>query len=121
MTMRTNTAYLLTACRPLPWPLGRLFRAFCSNAVNGVPSCANPWLLTTVAREEWSFDGYITSDCGAVRDVYSAHHFAANESQAVAQVLNAGMDIDCGSFLGATPPPPCLTRKSLESHQVERH
>ena len=32
---------------------------------SGVPSCANDWLLTSVAREEWGFDGYITSDCDA--------------------------------------------------------
>ena len=27
------------------------------NAVNGVPSCANDWLLGTVAREAWGFQG----------------------------------------------------------------
>lgn len=27
------------------------------NAVNGVPSCANSWLLNTVLRQEWQFDG----------------------------------------------------------------
>merc|ERR1712159_493466 len=43
---------------------GRVSGLLCSyNAVNGVPSCANDWLLTTVARETWQFDGYITSDC----------------------------------------------------------
>jgi beta-glucosidase-like glycosyl hydrolase len=36
--------------------------AVTDNAVNGVPSCANDWLLNTVAREEWLFDGYVTSD-----------------------------------------------------------
>ena len=28
--------------------------------VNGKPSCANDWLLQTVARDQWEFDGYIT-------------------------------------------------------------
>ena len=33
--------------------------AQCSyNAVNGVPSCANEWLLKTLLRESWQFDGY---------------------------------------------------------------
>jgi hypothetical protein len=32
------------------------------NSVNGVPSCANKDILTTKARLEWGFDGYITSD-----------------------------------------------------------
>ena len=55
---------------------GHVTGLMCSyNAVNGVPSCANAWLLDTVARGEWSFDGYITSDCGAEEDVFSNHHF----------------------------------------------
>jgi beta-glucosidase-like glycosyl hydrolase len=32
------------------------------NAVNGVPSCANADIMTTKARQEWGFQGYITSD-----------------------------------------------------------
>ena len=27
------------------------------NSVNGQPSCANEWLLKTVLRETWQFDG----------------------------------------------------------------
>lgn len=28
-----------------------------------IPSCANLYTMTTVARGEWGFDGYITSVC----------------------------------------------------------
>ena len=35
-------------------------------AINGVPTCANE-KLTEVLRGSWKFDGYITSDSGAVR------------------------------------------------------
>lgn len=39
---------------------GKVSGLMCSyNAVNGVPSCANHWLLTEVARDEWGFDGYV--------------------------------------------------------------
>jgi beta-D-xylosidase 4 len=31
------------------------------NAINGVHSCASSWLLKTVAREAWNFDGYVTA------------------------------------------------------------
>ena len=49
---------------------GHVTGLMCSyNAVNGKPSCANDWLLTDVARGEWGFEGYITSDCGAENDV----------------------------------------------------
>ena len=70
------------------------------NAVNGVPSCANDWLLTEVAREEWGFDGYVTSDCDADNDVVFSHHFTDDPNQGVADVLKAGTDVDCGGFVG---------------------
>ncbi len=68
------------------------------NAVNGVPSCANHELLTDIARNKWNFDGYITSDCGAVNNVYDSHHFTSTPEEAVKSVFSAGMDIECGKI-----------------------
>ena len=45
------------------------------NSVNGVPSCANDWLLNDVARGEWGLDGYVTADCDADADVVNTHPF----------------------------------------------
>ena len=36
------------------------------NALNGVPSCANHWLLNETLRGAWNFGGYVSSDSGAV-------------------------------------------------------
>ena len=62
------------------------------NAINGVPTCANSWLLETVARKTWGFDGYITSDCDAVANVVSPHHYVHTAEEAVAATLEAGME-----------------------------
>ena len=70
------------------------------NEVNGVPSCANTWLLTEVARNAWGFDGYITSDCDADANVLNPHHYAKTAEEAVADVLHAGTDVDCTNFVG---------------------
>ncbi|MGV0813855.1 glycoside hydrolase family 3 C-terminal domain-containing protein [Mycolicibacterium boenickei] len=50
-----------------PWTV------MCSyNRINGVSAAANAWLLTTVLRDEWGFDGVVVSDWGAVADRVSA-------------------------------------------------
>lgn len=69
------------------------------NAVNGVPSCANDWLLRQVARGDWGFDGYITSDCDADSDVFYRHNYTRTPEEAVRDVLAATTDVDCGGFV----------------------
>lgn len=79
---------------------GHVTGLMCSyNSVNGVPSCANDWLLKDVARGEWGFDGYVTSDCGAEDDVFNHHHFTSTPEESVAAILRAGTDVDCGGFM----------------------
>eukprot|EP01060_Flectonema_neradi_P013688 TRINITY_DN2042_c0_g1_i8.p1 TRINITY_DN2042_c0_g1~~TRINITY_DN2042_c0_g1_i8.p1 ORF type:complete len:748 (+),score=167.28 TRINITY_DN2042_c0_g1_i8:56-2299(+) len=70
------------------------------NEVNGVPSCANERIMNGLARGDWGFEGYITSDCGAVKNVDETHHYA-DANATCKDVLQAGMDSDCGGFLRA--------------------
>ena len=67
------------------------------NAVNGVPMCANKKYLDDVLRKSWDFEGYVTSDCDAVGDVYGAHHFTT-PANGTALSLKAGTDMDCGDW-----------------------
>jgi beta-glucosidase len=66
------------------------------NAVNGVPSCANGYLLQDTLRDAWSFHGYITSDCGAVTDIALGHQYAPDLERASALAVHAGTDTTCG-------------------------
>ena len=69
------------------------------NAVNGVPSCANDYLLNTVLRQHWNWTNeqqWITSDCDAIQDVFMPHNYAATREEAVAMSLKAGVDVNCG-------------------------
>eukprot|EP00051_Salpingoeca_urceolata_P017464 m.237925 g.237925 ORF g.237925 m.237925 type:complete len:786 (-) comp18961_c1_seq6:65-2422(-) len=64
-----------------------------------IPSCANQYLMNDLARKQWSFDGYITSDCGAVGNVQNQHKYTQKSDDTLNAVLQAGMDIDCGGFM----------------------
>ncbi len=66
------------------------------SALDGVPDCANSFLLTDLLRNQWGFDGYIVSDCDAVHDIYSGHHYVDSLPLAAASAVKAGCDICCG-------------------------
>ncbi|RDL41531.1 uncharacterized protein BP5553_01510 [Venustampulla echinocandica] len=71
------------------------------NAVNGVPTCADNYLLQTILREYWGWtdeDQWVTSDCDAVHNIYQDHKYTKTPQQAVAAALNAGTDLDCGTY-----------------------
>ncbi|KAK6246079.1 hypothetical protein SCA6_009169 [Theobroma cacao] len=69
------------------------------NRVNGVPNCADYNLLSKTARGQWGFNGYITSDCDAVSIMHEKQGYAKVPEDAVADVLKAGMDVNCGNYL----------------------
>ena len=68
------------------------------NAIDGVPACANTMLLDKYLRGAWNFQGFVTSDCGAISDFYSAsgHHYSADVAHASAVAVEAGTDTNCG-------------------------
>ncbi len=65
------------------------------NAINGQPACANQFLLDHTLRGAWHFQGYVVSDCSAVRDIFSGHHYRPTQPQASAISLQHGMDNEC--------------------------
>src|SRR5918993_318123 len=63
------------------------------NAINGVPATANAFTLTKVLRHEWNFDGFVVSDYTSVKELIN-HGVVANEEEAAAAALNAGVDME---------------------------
>jgi beta-glucosidase len=77
---------------------GRADSVMCAyNAVDGVPACASTFLLQTTLRDNWGFQGYVTSDCGAVRDITSGHHYTPDDEHGSAVAVRAGTDTTCGN------------------------
>ena len=65
------------------------------NAINGEPGCASEFLLQHTLRGAWQFQGYVVSDCDAVRDIYTGHRFRPTQPQSSAISLMRGMDNEC--------------------------
>ena len=68
------------------------------NAINGQPACANQYLLQDQLRGKWGFQGYVVSDCDAVRDVAANHRYRPTQAQGAAISVLRGMDNECVTF-----------------------
>jgi beta-glucosidase len=69
------------------------------NEVDGVPSHASQWLLRTVLRGEWGFEGFVVSDYYAIRELAErpelyGHHVAEDGLHAAALAVRAGVNIE---------------------------
>ena len=68
------------------------------NAINGQPACANQYLLQDQLRGKWGFQGYVVSDCDAVRDVAANHRYEPTQARGAAISVIRGMDNECVTF-----------------------
>jgi len=92
------------------------------NAVNGVPSCANTYLLQTILREHWNWtehNNYVTSDCEAVLDVSANHKYAPTNAAGTALCFEAGTDTSC-EYSGSSDIPGAWSQGLLKEETVDR-
>ena len=66
------------------------------NSVDGVPGCASTDLLEKRLREQWGFEGFVVSDCGAIGDIFRSHKFSPTQGAASVAAVKAGTDLTCG-------------------------
>ena len=67
------------------------------NDYQGVPIAKNRELLHGILREEWGFNGYIVSDCGALGNLTARKHYTAKDFvEAANDALYAGITTNCG-------------------------
>uniref|UniRef100_UPI00293D3F6A glycoside hydrolase family 3 protein n=1 Tax=Hymenobacter terricola TaxID=2819236 RepID=UPI00293D3F6A len=83
------------------------------NRFRGEPCCGSNFLLTTLLRQQWGFNGYVVTDCGAVTLFYEkgAHEVVPTPEQAAALAIKAGSDLECGEAFNALD-------KALAQHLV---
>lgn len=66
------------------------------NRVNAQPCCASKELLKDILVDEWGFDGYVVSDCGAIEDFHKYHKVTDTPEQSAAMAVNNGCQLNCG-------------------------
>ena len=73
--------------------LGAIMSSYNENN-GGMPSTANPWLLTDILRRDWGFAGLTVSDWGAVSRLHTEQGLAASDEAAGTLAFNAGLDVE---------------------------
>lgn len=63
------------------------------NDYDGIPIIGSYYWLTKRLRQEFGFKGYVVSDSDALEYLFSKHHVAKDRDDAVAQAVNAGMNV----------------------------
>jgi len=66
------------------------------NQVYGEPAVVSSFLLKDILRDSWGFDGYVTSDCGAIFSVSCDECYVDSTVKAAALALKAGVNLNCG-------------------------
>jgi beta-glucosidase len=66
------------------------------NRTNGEPCSGSMTLLSRILREEWGFQGYVVSDCGAIEDFHAHHSITQTPEQSAAMAVRRGCDLECG-------------------------
>ena len=73
------------------------------NSLNGVPNTANPYMLTTILRDEWGFGGTTLSDYQAVQELED-FGYASDGADAARLALTAGENIEMAVSMTSTNP-----------------
>ena len=75
--------------------VGSLMSAYMD--LNDVPATGNYFLLHTVLRETWKFEGFVVSDAMAIGSLVT-HGFARNREDAAYKAFHAGVNMDMASY-----------------------
>lgn len=85
------------------------------------PCCGNNRLLQQILRDEWGFKYLVVSDCGAVSDFYTSHHYSSDARHASAKAVLAGTDVECGFNYAYKDLPDAVRHGLVSEKEVDKH
>lgn len=88
-----RSQYLLAFEKAVKAGAGTVMSSY--NCIDGIPCTSNHRLLTGMLRGEWGFKGFVYSDLLSIESITLAGA-AADDKEAAAQALKAGLDMDLG-------------------------
>lgn len=68
------------------------------NRVDGQSASGSWLLLEDILRNQWGFEGFVVSDCGAINDIHAYHKIVNSPQESAAVGLRHGCDLNCGSI-----------------------
>ena len=87
------------------------------NSIDGIPCTANRGLLTDLLRDRWGFSGVVYSDLFSINGLKGVT--ASDLTEAGAQALNAGVDIDLGATCYGTRAIEALRRGLISEAEID--
>ncbi len=85
---------------------GNVKQVMCAyNRYEGKPCCNSSALLINILREDWGYQHYVVSDCGAIDDFYKqgSHGTFPDSASASAAAVLTGTDLECGRSYRSLP------------------
>ena len=73
------------------------------NRFRGDPCGMNDYLINTILRGEWGFEGIVVSDCWAIKDIWNTHKVLPDAAHAAAAAVHAGTELNCGETYAHIP------------------
>jgi beta-glucosidase len=64
------------------------------NEIDGIPAHINHWLLQSVLRDEWGYEGFVTSDGLGVPQIMRLHRITESLEETAKLCLEAGVDCE---------------------------
>lgn len=87
--------------------------------IDNQPGHSDSFLMTTVLREQWGFDGLIVADYGGVSLLHQHHGISHDAAESAALAFNAGLDVelpkdDCARHLQEALDRGLITKEKID-------